>query len=732
MTRPTLVLLFLSLAAACTSAELQESPLSTDAQAIRSGEIDMSLDQQVFRVSGPGHAGTAAMVRYPRCLISAEHVWPFQLEQHSNGDKQDVESHDGLPGEDGPYDDLRIIWAKATEHPWGIEWEGDPLDIRQPDFQDLRQLVDGEPIEDFALDGPEVTVAGFGYSTLLGGAYQLRSGTMHVNGILTGSAQPTFHDGDAMALQADSGIMVCQGDSGGPMLDGGDVVGVISGSSQPDCSQAVDADGNHNWEVEFGFATALTDPHWDWVDETIERLCGKPLEVYISGQGQVSGERQGDDVRVFYGEDGITSGDVECDEDPSDGDGLDCSEMMHHGESISLTASAVDGWLFEGWEGEDCPCDESTDATCEFETDDMGEYSTFVSDDAAHCTAVFTCDEDSDGDGIPACEDCDDSDPSVTWMDEEVCDGIDNDCNGMVDEVGDLLVYLDEDEDGFGDPMTERQACELEPGWTEDSSDCDDSDPEIHPEAPERCNDADDDCDEEVDEDTEDGGPWYSDGDEDGYGDGSSASHACELPDGYVENHEDCDDNDPEVNPSQVEVCDGRDNDCDGAADNDTEGLCEDDGFEDDLLDGEEWIDDGWTDEGWVDEGGYWEDPYAYDPYAYDPYAYEDTSGYEDTSDYEEPSDYEGPDSYDEGSDFDSYCADTASYGDPACGYTSDYEDPGDYEAWEETDSYGDPGDYEDTTSEDSISYEEPVDSGEPYSEDPGCYDDPGDYEDGY
>jgi len=66
-----------------------------------------------------------------------------------------------------------------------------------------------------------------------------------------------------------------------------------------------------------------------------------------------------------------------------------------------------------------------------------------------------------------------------------------------------VTCHLDADGDGYGDPETAREfsgACE--PGWVLDSTDCDDSRPDVNPGVPERCNDGiDNDCDGEIDED---------------------------------------------------------------------------------------------------------------------------------------------------------------------------------------------------------------------------------------
>ncbi len=136
------------------------------------------------------------------------------------------------------------------------------------------------------------------------------------------------------------------------------------------------------------------------------------------------------------------------------------------------------------------------------------------------CASPSTWYLDFDGDGfggedftLESCDqpegylaeagDCDDADATAFPGGTEVCDDADNDCNGVIDDdsASDAQTfYVDADGDGFGsDAFT---ACSTSEGSVEVAGDCDDSDPDVHPDGIERCNGVDDDCDGEVDFDT--------------------------------------------------------------------------------------------------------------------------------------------------------------------------------------------------------------------------------------
>jgi hypothetical protein len=178
---------------------------------------------------------------------------------------------------------------------------------------------------------------------------------------------------------------------------------------------------------------------------------------------------------------------------------------------------------------------------------------------------------DADGDGHAAASDCDDTDPAIHPGAEETCNGVDDNCNGEVDEdaIDAETFHADVDGDGYGDPSVEGLACEQLAGWVTDASDCDDDDPSTFPGADELCDEADNDCDGEIDEDAIDADTLYADMDEDGYGDATQPVTSCEFPWGYVGDATDCDDANGAIHPDADELCNGIDDDCDGGVDED-------------------------------------------------------------------------------------------------------------------------------------------------------------------
>ena len=217
---------------------------------------------------------------------------------------------------------------------------------------------------------------------------------------------------------------------------------------------------------------------------------------------------------------------------------------------------------------------------------------------------------DADGDGVSSVDDCDDDDANAFPGNAESCDGVDNNCDGVVDEDVKSVFFADADGDLFGDPESSTEACEADSGWVENEDDCDDTNADVYAGAPEddctdpvdyncdgsvqyedadgdghaACEDCDDhnsginadadevcdnldnNCDGTIDEGSAtDADTFYADLDEDGYGDLETTATACyDAPEGFTDDSSDCDDDDAAVHPGAEEICDGKDSDCDG------------------------------------------------------------------------------------------------------------------------------------------------------------------------
>ncbi|MEO6453622.1 MAG: Ig-like domain-containing protein, partial [Ginsengibacter sp.] len=97
--------------------------------------------------------------------------------------------------------------------------------------------------------------------------------------------------------------------------------------------------------------------------------------------------------------------------------------------------------------------------------------------------------------------DCNDANAAVHPGATEVCNGIDDDCDGQIDEgVIKTTFYRDADGDGFGNAALTTQACSVPAGYVSNNTDCNDANAAVHPGATEVVNGIDDDCDNQVDE----------------------------------------------------------------------------------------------------------------------------------------------------------------------------------------------------------------------------------------
>ncbi|MEI6412099.1 MAG: MopE-related protein, partial [Bacteroidota bacterium] len=179
--------------------------------------------------------------------------------------------------------------------------------------------------------------------------------------------------------------------------------------------------------------------------------------------------------------------------------------------------------------------------------------------------------KDEDHDGFFSYEDCDDHDATVYTGAPELCDGRDNNCDGLIDEnLPVFTYYVDNDGDGFGSKEMAMTVCQTAApiGFVANSLDCNDNDPAVNPDAAELCDNKDNNCNGSIDDNLPQF-TYYVDADGDGFGTEASGMTTCQsaAPVGFVDNKLDCDDTDAAINPNAVELCDNKDNNCNGSID---------------------------------------------------------------------------------------------------------------------------------------------------------------------
>jgi hypothetical protein len=320
------------------------------------------------------------------------------------------------------------------------------------------------------------------------------------------------------------------------------------------CINDTDADGVCN-ELEVVGCTDVTACNFD-ATATDNGNCTYPTESYLTCAGTCINDTDADGVCNELEVVGCTDV-AACNYDATATDNGNCT---YPAESYLTCAGA-------------CINDTDADGVCnELEV--------------AGCTDVTACNYD-----VNATDD----NGSCVLPSVEVCNEVDDNCNGEVDEFVTTPFYLDGDNDGYGNAGEVVYACAVPNGYVAnaddcddamltyedldadgfgtttitacgvmDNTDCDDTNASINAAAVEICNDIDDDCNGVVDNDVV-FTTYYVDADTDGYG-STTEMISCNDPGaGYALTNDDCDDTNAGVNPQAVEVADnGIDDNCDG------------------------------------------------------------------------------------------------------------------------------------------------------------------------
>lgn len=344
--------------------------------------------------------------------------------------------------------------------------------------------------------------------------------------------------------------------SGCPVIDPGDfaarvdadgdgVCAAILGAA--DCSDCDDADAT--------VFPGATEQWYDGIDQNCDAAndFDRDSDGFIQQEGAESDCDDGNAL-VFPGAPETCNG-IDDDCDPATG----ANDIDFDGDGYLLCDGDCDDALSLVNPGQVERCDTPTiDDDCDGETDEP----------TAEDADIWYADRDGDGAGDPTQATLACSAPEGWVATPDDCDDTD------ASRAPDAVWYDDNDGDTYGNEASLTSACMPVAGQVTVAGDCDDDDAAIHPEVTEACNDRDDDCDGAVDDDDPDDldpltATRYRDSDGDGHGDVGSTVLSCAIGTGYSALPDDCDDNDATVSPDAAELCNERDDDCDGAVDDD-------------------------------------------------------------------------------------------------------------------------------------------------------------------
>ena len=351
-----------------------------------------------------------------------------------------------------------------------------------------------------------------------------------------------------------------------------------------------------------GMETCYADADDDGYTDGSSTVSSTDTDCNDSGEGtstDPTGECNDADAAVNPGATEITGDEVDQDCDGSETCYADADDDGYTDGSSTVSSTDTD-------------CSDTGEGTASDSTGECDDADANTYPGAAASDSTTDCMTDADGDGfgddspatgVTAGTDCDDTQTTVSPAATEVCNTIDDDCDGTRDEsdASDALIwYLDDDGDGFGNPDYDTPSCSQPIPYVSDNTDCDDLSATAYPGAAYKESDVY--CMDDADADgfgdatpatgvtagadcddlsaTAYPGAAYQesdvycmdDADADGFGDDTPATG--------VTAGADCNDSDPAVSPNATEgIADAVDQDCDGTE------LCyadaDDDGFTD-------------------------------------------------------------------------------------------------------------------------------------------------------
>ncbi len=429
-----------------------------------------------------------------------------------------------------------------------------------------------------------------------------------------GAAGCTIHykdfDKDTYGLQSDSRCACIGGKGFYTATQAGDCNDennkVYPGA--PEYCNGVDDDCNYSTDGEnsLGCNTYFMDYDGDGfgVEGFAKCLC-EPFGVYTA---EVTGDCDDADWEIAPGISERCDGkDNNCNNQIDEKDAVGCLIYYRDfdgdtwGDSMFYECLCGPSGVYSTLKGGDCNDNDKYIKTggqevCNFVDDDCDGI---IDNNAVGCT-IFYYDGDGDGYGninqwqclcqggqgytATVAGDCNDSNKNQHPNLIEVCNGFDDDCNGVTDDegaVGCFNFFKDVDEDGWGNSFDFKCLCDPTGQYTAvQGQDCNDTIFLVNPGVNEFCDGLDNNCNNQIDEDGADGSlPYYYDGDGDGYGITSNFKQMCE-PSGFYSTvlGGDCNDTAFIINPGVPEVCDGIDNNCsdtidEGFPDTDNDGT---------------------------------------------------------------------------------------------------------------------------------------------------------------